>query len=468
MIRAVALLLLAVAALSAPAGGQGGDPASLLDAAQSRSSRRLMTEVHATALPKRISIKWIDTGIISPFVGRYEDIPSLFISPSPPAFQVDVPIAVHRLTTHGRIGELADTIYYKILDRTKSSQVVEIRSFEDITFVDYLDLDASKQAEALEFTTVFLGALYLARQRLEREGYDVDVIGAVGSNACHIASLVIPSLADHGSNPVDQLLMFDGRAFIDDVALLIQTLGQRVVIFNTAGDAPTWPTWFFFGRACMIADLDCSKILKKLFPQIRLFFAADGWHGFQWFVGGHTGMMHGDRLADVKEYLAGGHYRHFGQLSGRALASLVEEPMEPKAPHRAALVLSPDRRGSLQADASLPRGDDGLRRCRPGEVGCTFHEERLPPYPPCPPWLPECWPPLVREPPPPCQPGDPDCPPLDAEASSPCPPGDPDCVPRGVVSPLPDFLRVDICPIFKPVPDLYGASPSVLDILISK
>jgi hypothetical protein len=186
----------------------------------------------------------------------------------------------------------------------------------------------------------------------------------------------------------------------------------------------------------------------------------------------------------VKEYFLGGKYRRLGPMSGRELFAFAAWAGTRSAPAKAAS-RSPTQHGRARGrgDVDPPKGDDGLRTCRTGEVGCTFGPEQAHPYPPCPPWLPECGPSLVAENPPGgCPPWLPECgpPPLREDPAENGEAGAweiPSLTEGLLVSAaagpvlagrLPDFLRINVCPVFEPLPALYGEGPVLVDILLSK
>ena len=490
---------------------QSPPPERVLSIAEERSSATIFQDIEASSEPEEISIHWIDTGITFKGEGailtallnppallnpefleelwryplsllgrpplRTEYYPSLFGVPEAGQIVVRMPerrsaifewyqsLTPEEWSVFGK--SLEANLYRQIKTRrAKGLKEIEIRTVEVINAAGYFD--PRQQARAEEFIKVFLTSMSRVRQLLEREQNKVTVTAACGSNGCSAASLAIPLLNKENMHPVDAMLMFDGRAHCEDADQLIDALGEKVAIINTAGDAPS--------LGGMIANLACSRSLKARHPHIRVFFAANpkGWFGMGLPFTRHIIMMQSVSISDVKELLWS--YRQFifwhdsyqklGRLSGSDLKSLAlrswgAEPGQSRM-------------------AKRKRRDTGIRNepkdneaggCDPQSDGwCVTSNKFLPFFPACPPWLPDCW--LALSGNPPCNPKMEGCEAALDPVDPPCLPGE-DCRqrdPERALSryPMPDFLRYSVWPFFKPIPDLTSAPSPAVEILISQ
>ena len=394
----------------------------------------------------------------------------------------DRPLTPEEWTAYG--ATLEEDLYRQIMTRReKGADDIEIRTVQVINPLGYMD--PRRQAQIEKFTEVFLKSLYLVRQRLEKEQKKVEVIGACGSNGCFAASRAIPWLNALHMNPVDAMLMFDGRAFEVDVIHLIRVLDQKVAIINTAGDFPAarefWGLFTFAARGLppMIASYECSQRLKGWFPGIRVFFAANpnGPFGLAFWITRHITMMEEESTSDVKEFLESNLSRKLGRLSGTDLSSLALRDFGLES---YPITVRRDTKWKISArdrenlKARKDQEDDDVGGCDPQDGWwCTTSNKFLPFFSPCPPWLPDCWLPVLGGPPP-CDPVLGECGTAEGLGSPPCLPGK-DCrdparekSAKSLHRPLPDFLRYDVWLLFEPIPDLAGTPSPSLVILISQ
>ena len=166
----------------------------------------------------------------------------------------------------------------------------EIRTVQMIGKLGYMEA-WGQQRDVKEFTRMFLEPLDEVKTDLQKK-FQVECIGAVGSNGAYVATENIPQLAYNGKNPIDKLNIFDGRAYVSQTQKTIEALHGNVTIINTAGDIPALED--------MIGNFNATKRLKSKNPSIRIYWTDPrGWNIFTW---GHLGAMERSRDMWVKEY----------------------------------------------------------------------------------------------------------------------------------------------------------------------
>jgi hypothetical protein len=201
------------------------------------------------------------------------------------------------------------------LTQEKGVKDIEIRTVQDINIFGYND--PRRQEEVRLFTRSFLRALDTVRQAMEKKE-SLACFAATGSNGVHAAAQVISEMKREGKTPpIEFILSIDGRASERDMERLIEAMDQKVLIVNTAGDAPTSPRALFID---MVASLECSKRLKAKYPGIRVVFVSDPFG-----VAGlptkfrHVEMMQGNNVGVIKEY-DGKDFHLLGVMQARTFA----------------------------------------------------------------------------------------------------------------------------------------------------
>jgi hypothetical protein len=190
--------------------------------------------------------------------------------------------------------EIQDQIELKI--KTGLAQGIhsfEIRTVQMIGTLGYFEF-WDQQPKVKEYTRLFLEALNEVKLDLEKKRLNVQCIGGLGSNGAYVGTENIPRLSALNKNPINSLILFDGRAYRDSVQKTIDVLGgKNVKIVNSGGDAPALPD--------MVGNLDCAKGIKRLNPGTSLYWVdPKGWNiPFT----GHLSGMKRDTELNVKEYI---------------------------------------------------------------------------------------------------------------------------------------------------------------------
>ena len=169
-------------------------------------------------------------------------------------------------------------------------QSFEIRTVQMIGYLGYMEA-WDQQLKVKEFSRVFLETLNEVKTDLQKK-FQVECIGAVGSNGAYVATENIPQLVHNGKNPIDELNLFDGRAYVSQTQKTIEALHGNVTIINTAGDIPALED--------MIGNFNATKRLKSKNPSIRIYWTDP--RGLNIFTRGHLGAMERSRDMWVKEY----------------------------------------------------------------------------------------------------------------------------------------------------------------------
>lgn len=184
----------------------------------------------------------------------------------------------------------------------------EIRTVENITIkTGYWD--PNQQERCVQFTRAFLGALSSVRNDFAK-GFSVSVDAMVGSNGGFVATRAIPGLS---TNPIDKLIIVDGRAYVTDTLSTYKAMKGNLVIINTGGDAPALTD--------MIANHDGAKSLKYLLPQLNVIYVDPS--GINIFA--HISAMKPNTEMDMKFYLGDG-YSPKARLTGETLRQYLLKP----------------------------------------------------------------------------------------------------------------------------------------------
>lgn len=131
--------------------------------------------------------------------------------------------------------------------------------------------------------------------------------GLVGSNGGFVATGTIPSLRQ---NPVDKLIIVDGRAYIDQTIKTVDAMKGNVVLINTGGDASSFSD--------MIANHNGAKKVKSARPATTLLYVdPKGWN-----IPGtaHLAAFQRDKEMWVKRYTKDG-YSDKSRMTGSELIS---------------------------------------------------------------------------------------------------------------------------------------------------
>ena len=436
--RLASLLISMSVACSDRSAARGGPGEGGILAAEGRRTSAIVGELAAAARP-RIALRWLDTGIT--VVGERDLSGGHFTLFGKPAMEtpsfassvgvvdgswdvVRMPERRNERTHMDRHltreewelegAAMEQRLYDEIRQRAAEGVAeFEIRTVQVINPTGYLD--PRQQAQIEQFARTFLAALYRVRKRLEAEGAVVTASAACGSNGCYAASRAIPWLADRGMNPIEAILMYDGRAFEHDVERLIELLGEKVAIINTSGDVAGSARDFWRLVAALlrdpllavaaeayprlIASYDCSRRLKSKYPGIRVIFAApDNFLGIGVWFTRHIAMMKAGSISLVKEWMGEGRPpRRLGRLSGAELAADLNQSLgypilaatgaggssgRTTSPRRA------DRHGSRRYGELTDEEDSG---CGSQDDPCFDSADLIPFPPPCPPWSFWCW-----------------------------------------------------------------------------
>jgi len=199
-------------------------------------------------------------------------------------------------------------------------EVCEIRTVQNITIKSgYWDKD--QQNRCVRFTQAFLDALAQVKRDLA-VNYNITVNGMVGSNGGHVASSTIPYLK---INPVDKLIIIDGRAYEQDVIKTFLTLKGNLIIINTGGDA--------YATATMVANHECAKGLKALLPNLIVIYVdPKGWNLPHNIVKAHISAMNPGTELVMKVLLKDG-YSPSQKVTGMELRKYLNlyfgEPTKP-------------------------------------------------------------------------------------------------------------------------------------------
>ncbi|MHB8123085.1 MAG: hypothetical protein ACYDG4_13125 [Desulfuromonadaceae bacterium] len=277
-----------------------------------------------------IAIHWTDIGIT--FVGRPsanlkhlgKQFDPVYEVPEEGRIIVRMPT---KIDNHGKERDLTEAewkIFTKALAGDLSRMIgeasgkgvknFEIRTVEDINIAGYNDPE--RQQQVTRFTRAFLEALMTEKEMIAKNR-PVTCDAALGSNAPSAGAKAMVALQSLGRNPIDSIVIYDGRATEKDAELLIRALNQKVSIINTSGDAPTSPRALLPGLD-MVASFDCSKRLKEKYPGIRVFFSAETEDNSS--IIRHVEMMQQKSKGLIKEVMGDGSFKRYGEMNGAALA----------------------------------------------------------------------------------------------------------------------------------------------------
>lgn len=166
-----------------------------------------------------------------------------------------------------------------------------------------------QQEKCVGFTKSFLEALSKVKSDLSRN-YRVDAYGVVGSNGGYVAAEAVPQLSQ---NPLDKLMIIDGRAYVDKVVKTSKAMNGNVVLINTGGDASAFPD--------MVANHKGAKFVKSLIPRVKSFYVdPKGWN-----IPGraHLAAMNPDTEMWVKEFTGEGYTSKTKMMASELLENLL-------------------------------------------------------------------------------------------------------------------------------------------------